>query len=78
MDNNKFLHMIYAPDKIRKIIVASGNNIVTHFKVRIPTTASGNIYGCVAYYLSGSYSKQTGEMFGLLVRKIAPIEITVT
>ena len=78
MDDNLFLHMIDMPDTTRKIMVASGGNTVSNFKIKIPTTTTGNIYGCVAYYLPNSYSKKTGDVFWMLIRKIAPIEIIIT
>ena len=79
MDNNKMLNMILdMPEITRKIMVASWSNTITHFKMKIPTTATGNIYGCVAYSLPNSYSKNTGDVFWMFIRKVAPIEITIT
>ncbi|MEI7558120.1 MAG: hypothetical protein WCJ45_04815 [bacterium] len=63
MDNNKFLNMMMMPEKTIKIMVASGSTTVTSFKIKIPTTATGNIYGCLAYSLPNSYSKGSGEIF---------------
>ena len=78
MDNNKFLNMMMMPEKTIKIMVASGSTTVTSFKIKIPTTATGNIYGCLAYSLPNSYSKGSGEIFWIFARKVAPIEIIVT
>lgn len=78
MSDNDFLKLIRIPEPTRSVTIDSGSNSLSSFKITIPKTYTGNIYGCVAYYMSDSYSKKEGEVFWLLVRKIAPIEISIT
>lgn len=72
---SKFIRNNFASKKI---------NVITHkqkqkiFTIGIPKTATGDIIWCLSYAIDGSYSKHTWDVFGIVVRKTAPIWITVT
>ena len=47
------------------------------FHLNVPIKATGDIYGCVAYYIDGGYTHQTWAVFGMLVRKVSPVTIKI-
>jgi hypothetical protein len=48
------------------------------FNIGIPRANTGNIYWCLTFRLDNSYSHKTWAVFGMQIRKTAPIYITVT
>jgi len=48
------------------------------FAIGIPKTATWDMIWCLSYAIDGSYTKNTWDVFGIVVRKTAPIWITVT
>lgn len=69
---------------IRDNFVSETVNVTAHkqkqkmYTIGIPKTATGDIIWCLSYAIDGSYSKNTWDVFGIVVRKTAPIWITVT
>ena len=59
-------------------ILSGGEQSIKKFNMIIPTTATGTIYGCISYTLPAGYSKNTGDVFGIVIRKVSPIEIIIT
>lgn len=74
---NEFDAMIYQ-NFSSDFILSWGEKVVKKIRLHVPKSAMGNIYGCIAYYLPDNYSQNPGDLFGVIVRKAAPIEIAVT
>lgn len=56
----------------------SGKHIIKNIQFKIPKTASGEIYWCIAYYTPDSFAKTTGDVFWTFVRKVSPFSVTIT
>lgn len=65
-------------DSYDDLVLSWGEKIVKKFRIYIPESATGNIYGCLGYHLPENYSQKTGDIFGIIIRKAAPIEVLVT
>jgi len=76
--NNILANMIQNNTKDYTFILSGNEKLLKKFRLAIPNTATGNIYWCVSYNLPDNYSKSTWDVFGIMVRKVAPIEITIT
>jgi hypothetical protein len=48
------------------------------YDIDIPKNKSWIVYGCLSYNLHNGYSKSTWDIFGIVVRKVAPITINIT
>ena len=76
--NNLFISEIREDTKDMKVFVKPHMQIQKTFHIGIPRSNTGNMYWCMTYRLDGSYSHATWAVFGMLIRKTAPIYITVT
>ncbi len=72
-----FYHLIKGDDN-KSFVLSGKEQSIKKFKIVLPTTATGTIQGCLSFYLPDNYSKGTWDIFGIMVRKVAPIGITVT
>lgn len=77
MDNN-FSKYIRKYEADMKIFVKGGTQIYHKFNLKIPTTQTGNVYGCLSYTIDGWYNYNSGDIFAIMVRKVSPIEVVVT
>lgn len=59
------------------IIVPAHGNIIQRVKYRASNHASGDIVGCAVYKINQEEKVDPGKMFVVVVRKIAPIKISV-
>lgn len=77
-NDNAFSHMIQTDPKNFSFDLSTGEQSLKTIKMAIPTTATGTIYGCLSYTLPAGYTKNTGDIFGVEIRKVGPIEINIT
>lgn len=75
---NSFSKLVREDFAAMKIPVKSHMQSYKNFTLTIPKTRTGDIIGCLTYTIDWSYSKKTWEVFGIVIRKTAPITITVT
>jgi len=60
------------------IVVPASGNVIQRVRYVAPKTASGDVFGCVVYKINQEERIATGQMFLVVVRKIAPIYINIT
>lgn len=60
------------------IIVPASGSTIQRFRYYAPQTSTGDEYGCVVYKINQEEKIATGQMFLVLVRKIAPVYINIT
>ena len=76
-NNNKFSkRILYGP--ITWIVIPASGNSVQKVKYAALKNSSGDIFGCVVYKINQEEKIETGKMFLMVVRKIAPIHINIT
>jgi hypothetical protein len=75
---NKFADLVREDFSSMNILVKPNLQEMRHFHIGIPKSTTGDIVWCMAYRLDNSYSHKTGAVFGMLIRKGAPIFITIT
>lgn len=76
--NNAFITQIRENTTDMNIFVKPHMQTQKTFNIGIPKSSTGNMYWCLTYWLDNSYSRATWAVFGMLIRKTAPIYITVT
>lgn len=76
--NNAFSKLIREDYAAAPIFIKAHESMKKTFTITIPKDATGYVIGCLAYNIDSSYSKSTGSVFGIMIRKVAPIQITVT
>lgn len=52
--------------------------LIKKFDINLKKTLTGSIYWCVTYNLPDNFIQNTWDIFGVVVRKVAPIEIMIT
>lgn len=78
MTNNNYSKLIREDFSTMKILVKPHTQAYQKFTLAIPETATWSIYGCLSYTIDGWYTHNTGEIFGLMIRKTAYMETNLT
>jgi len=76
--DNTFSRYIKKDAADMKIFVKGQSQVYHKFTLKIPKTQTGNVYGCLSYTIDGWYNYNDGDVFAIMVRKVAPIEVIVT
>lgn len=74
---NTFSNLVREDFASMKLWIEPHTQLYRKFHLNVPIKATGDIYGCVAYYIDGGYTHQSWAVFGMLVRKVSPITINI-
>ena len=77
VSDNIFARMIQK-DTNYLFSLSGGEQKIKKFHIILPNTSTGEMYWCISYTLPQNYTKNTWDMFGIVVRKAIPIQITIT
>lgn len=75
--DNAFSKLVREDFASMKLWIEPHTQLYRSFHLNVPIKATGDIYGCIAYYINGWYTQQGWSVFGMLVRRVAPITINI-
>jgi len=78
MTNNNYSKLIREDFSNMKISVKPHTQTYQKFTIAIPKNATWDIYGCLSYTIDGWFTHNTWEIFGLMIRKTAYMEVDLT
>lgn len=76
--DNTFSRLVRQDFAAMKIGVKAHEQSYRNFNITVPKNTTGDIIGCLSYTIDGWYTHETWQVFGVVIRKTAPIRIAVT